>query len=134
MYNLDVEPIHWEPMPIQDHSRWWAYGAMSKSKLTIEGKEYGIILRIWSDVSLYHTDRPLEDFYCEIEKTYPDHDSVFSGVLEGTLEKVLNDAHLEYLSWIRHHSNRLFQLSAFCTMLNKLYAINHLDSEEEEEE
>lgn len=134
MYNLDVEPIHWEPMPIQDHERWWAYGAMSKSKLMIEGKEYGIILRIWSDVSVYSTHRPLETFYYQKEVVYPDHDNVFDAIFEGTLEEMLAHAKQGYDTWVRHHSNRLFQLSAFCTMVNKLYAINHLDSEEEEEE
>lgn len=134
MYNLDVEPIHWEPMPIKDHERWWAYGAMSKSALQMEGKEYGLVLRIWSSASLHRTDQGLEPFYYQREAVYPDHDSVFGGVFQGTLEKVLDDADIEYREWVGIHKNRRFQLSAFCTMLNKLYAINHLDTEEEEGE
>lgn len=134
MYNLDVEPIHWEPMPIKDHERWWSYGAMSKSTITVEGKTYGKILRIWSSASLHRTDQGLEPFYYQGESVYPDHDSVFGGTFQGTLAEMLNDADVEYREWVGIHQNRRFQLSAFCTMLNTLYALNHLGSEDAEEE
>ena len=98
----------------------------------------GWFLRIWSqDGSLYHTDVPLETFRFQWERIYPDHDNQFGPTASGTLEDMLAKAHDAYQDWIRIHGNRLFQLSAFCTALNKLYALNHLGtegSEEEEEE
>ena len=134
MYNLDVEPIHWEPMPIKDHVGWWFYGARSISQLRIEGKDYGLILRIWSQGgSVYSTDKNLEPFHFQWERIYPDHDDQFGPLITGTLEHVLEWAHNDYLDWIRLHGNRLFQLSAFCTALNKLYALNHLGTEDSED-
>ena len=93
--------------------------------------------------SLLHTDQPLETFKFQWEKTYP---SLFPGIPSpvendqfgplktGTLEAMLAEAHSAYQEWVRLHSNRLFQLAAFCTALNKLYALNHLGSEDSEEE
>ena len=135
MFNLDVEPIHWEPIPIKDHIGWWYYGAMSESSILVDGKKYGIILRIWSqDGSLNFTHVPLKKFRFQHEYVYPEDDNELGGVTEGTLEALLNTAHIVYNNWLRLHNSRRFQLSAFCTMLNKLYAINHLDAEDAEEE
>ena len=134
MYNLNVKPIRWEPLPIQDRQGWWFYGAMGKSTLMVEGEEYGLLLRIWShDSYLYETDVPLETFKFNHELTFPDQTVRVEPTEEGTLEEMLSLAHTTYKEWARRHHHRLFQLSAFCSMLNKLYAINHLDSEEEEE-